>query len=108
MDGKVDVIRKITMEKDKNFLIFTNNLFPYKISYDLNSGKYYKIDNNNNSKENYTKESFRKPTLEEVSAYCQERKNGIDAEQFIDYYESKGWMIGKNKMKSWTKITIVI
>lgn len=46
MDGKVDVIRKITMEKNKNFLIFTNNLFPYKISYDLNSGKYYKIHNN--------------------------------------------------------------
>ena len=57
--------------------------------------------NNNKDKENYTKESFRKPTFEEVSAYCQERDNGIDAEQFIDYYESKGWMIGKNKMKDW-------
>ena len=44
---------------------------------------------------------FRKPTFEEVDAYCQERQNGIDAEQFIDYYESKGWMIGKNKMKDW-------
>jgi hypothetical protein len=47
------------------------------------------------------KDIFRKPTFEEVSAYCQERNNGIDPEQFIDYYESKGWMIGKNKMKDW-------
>lgn len=33
----------ITMEKDKNLLIFTNKNFPYKISFDLNSGKYFKI-----------------------------------------------------------------
>lgn len=41
------------------------------------------------------------PTVEMVAAYCTERKNGIDAEQFIDFYESKGWYIGKNKMKNW-------
>lgn len=44
---------------------------------------------------------FVKPTLSEVTAYCTERKNGIDPQQFLDYYESKGWMIGKNKMKNW-------
>ena len=47
------------------------------------------------------KDIFRKPTFEEVSAYCQERNNGIDPEQFIDYYESKGWVVGKSKMKDW-------
>lgn len=41
------------------------------------------------------------PTLEEVKQYCQERKNRVDAELFLDYYEAKGWMIGKNKMKNW-------
>jgi len=41
------------------------------------------------------------PTLNEVSAYCHERKNDVDAQRFIDFYESKGWMIGRNKMKSW-------
>lgn len=50
------------------------------------------INNNNNNIP---------PTLEEVSQYCQERQNGIDAQTFIDFYESKGWMIGKNKMKDW-------
>ena len=47
------------------------------------------------------KDIFRPPTIEEVSAYCLERNNGIDPEQFVDYYTSKGWMIGKNKMKDW-------
>ena len=47
------------------------------------------------------KKGFTKPTLEEVKAYCDERHNGIDAESFINFYDSKGWMIGKNKMKDW-------
>ena len=44
---------------------------------------------------------FTPPTVEEVRAYCDERMNGIDPEEFCDFYESKGWMVGKNKMKSW-------
>lgn len=44
---------------------------------------------------------FTPPTLDEVEQYCLERANGIDAQAFIDFYESKGWMIGKNKMKDW-------
>ena len=45
--------------------------------------------------------AFTPPTLEDVSAYCRERNNKIDAQRFIDFYESKGWMVGKNKMKDW-------
>lgn len=44
---------------------------------------------------------FVKPTVAEVSAYCQERGNGINPESFIDFYESKGWKIGSNPMKDW-------
>lgn len=44
---------------------------------------------------------FCPPTVEEVSAYCDERSNGIDPQTFIDFYETRGWMVGKNKMKSW-------
>jgi hypothetical protein len=44
---------------------------------------------------------FVPPTLEEVRAYCAERKNNVDAERFIDYYTSNGWQVGKNKMKDW-------
>lgn len=41
------------------------------------------------------------PTVEEIKKYCEERKNNVDAERFFDYYESRGWLIGKNKMKDW-------
>ena len=50
---------------------------------------------------NSNNKRFTPPSLEEVKAYCNERHNGIDAQQFIDFYESKGWMVGKNKMKDW-------
>lgn len=57
--------------------------------------------NINKNKDIKKKSIFVIPTLEEVQAYCQERKNNIDPEVFIDFYESKGWMVGKNKMKDW-------
>ena len=44
---------------------------------------------------------FIKPTLEEVTAYCNERNNNIDPQHFIDHYEANGWMVGKTKMKDW-------
>lgn len=44
---------------------------------------------------------FEKPTVEEVREYCIERNNGIDAQAFWDFYEAKGWLIGKNLMKDW-------
>lgn len=44
---------------------------------------------------------FFAPTLDEVKKYCQERKNSVDAERFWNFYESKGWMVGKTKMKDW-------
>ena len=44
---------------------------------------------------------FKPPTIEEVQAYCKEHNNNVDAQRFIDFYEAKGWMLGKNKMKDW-------
>lgn len=52
-------------------------------------------------KEIHKEKKFKKPTLEEVETYCRERNNNIDAQHFIDFYDSKDWMIGKNKMKDW-------
>lgn len=45
--------------------------------------------------------SFTPPTVEEISAYCNERKNGVDPHRFFDFYQAKGWMVGKNKMRDW-------
>jgi len=39
--------------------------------------------------------------LADISQYCQQRENSVDPETFFDFYTSKGWMVGKNKMKDW-------
>jgi len=44
---------------------------------------------------------FQPPSQKEVEQYCFEKSYSIDAEAFICFYESKGWMVGKNKMKNW-------
>jgi len=44
---------------------------------------------------------FTPPTADEVAAYSDEINAGVDGQQFVDFYASKGWMIGKNKMKDW-------
>ena len=44
---------------------------------------------------------FEKPTLSQITQYCLERNNNVNAEQFYDYYESNGWKVGKNSMKDW-------
>jgi hypothetical protein len=50
---------------------------------------------------NKKSKAFAPPSLEEVNEYCKERKNSVNAETFVDFYSSKGWLVGKNKMKDW-------
>lgn len=55
-------------------------------------------------KENVQKKkqtTFVKPTVEEVSEYIREKGYHFDASTFVSFYESNGWMVGKNKMKNW-------
>ena len=61
-------------------------------------------------KEEYIKETLSKerekkrfvpPSLDEVTAYCNERNNTVDPAGFIDFYTSNGWRVGKNPMKDW-------
>ena len=53
-----------------------------------------------------TSRAFKPPTYEEVKAYCDERKNGIDPQHFIDYQQSRGWVLSNGKkMVDW-KATI--
>lgn len=44
---------------------------------------------------------FVKPTIEQVAAYCKEKGYDVEAERFFNYYESKGWVVGKSPMKDW-------
>ena len=48
-----------------------------------------------------TRVVFVPPSVEEVTEYCTSRNNNVDAQMFVDFYSSKGWMVGKNKMKDW-------
>ena len=57
--------------------------------------------NKNNIIKIKTGRSQLKPTIDDVKLYCLERNNNIDAETFFDFYESKDWLVGKNKMKNW-------
>ena len=57
-------------------------------------------EDNDNTDPKVTK-CFIPPTLDEVKDYCRERGNNVEPEKFVDFYSSKGWMVGKNRMKDW-------
>ncbi|MBQ7030797.1 MAG: hypothetical protein IJN13_00300 [Bacilli bacterium] len=57
--------------------------------------------NNVNNEINNKNKKFMKPTIDEIKQYCTERNSNIDVYNFYDFYESKDWMVGKNKMKDW-------
>lgn len=59
------------------------------------------VINKESVKEKSTTSRFIPPTLEQVQAYCLERNNLVDPNKWFDFYQSKGWMVGKNKMKDW-------
>ena len=57
--------------------------------------------NKNEKNEKNERSIFIEPTYNEILEYCTQRKNGIDVNKFLNFYASKGWMVGKNKMKDW-------
>ena len=59
------------------------------------------ININNNSLYKRESSRFQKPTIDEIRQYCISRNNSVDPEQFFNFYESKGWTIGKSHMKDW-------
>ena len=97
--------------KDKGLIQVKRKGIPAKQYFKINEQQVIQILNNLSVK-NYTSinknksiiiknKYFKKPKLEEVLEYCSERNNNIDAENFINFYESKNWKIVKNKMKDW-------
>ena len=47
------------------------------------------------------RKNFVKPTVEEIEAFCKEKKYTVNAQTFFNYYEANGWKVGRNAMKSW-------
>ena len=56
---------------------------------------------NNNKEIKIKNKYFKKPSVFEIEFYSKQKEYKIDAEAFYDFYESKNWMVGKNKMKDW-------
>ena len=59
------------------------------------------ININNNSLSKRESSRFQKPSIDEIRQYCISRNNSVDPEQFFNFYESKGWIIGRSPMKDW-------
>lgn len=108
---------------EKGYIIRNEQLHPVKmVSYSISpkigqgvqkldmgcpkNGHNNKEDIDINKRENKGQGRFNKPSVQEVAEYCQARNNGIDPEEFVAFYESKGWMVGKNPMKDWRSAII--
>lgn len=59
------------------------------------------LNNGGKPTTSHKQNSFIKPTIEELKDYIKEQNYDVDAEQFIAFYDSNGWKVGKNPMKSW-------
>ena len=81
-------------------MILANDIVSDNVNVNVNDISKEKDDTNVSSKEK-SPSRFIPPTVAEVRAYCQERRNNVDPETFVDFYTGKGWMVGKNKMKDW-------
>lgn len=93
------IMRKCKMDDTEKGNGFTQDVKPIpNINTNINTNN--KPDNNK-GKTTHKSSKFVAPTVEEVKSYCEERNNGIDAQRFVDYYQARGWMIGKNHIKDW-------
>uniref|UniRef100_A0AAU8B6R1 DUF6291 domain-containing protein n=1 Tax=Dulem virus 33 TaxID=3145751 RepID=A0AAU8B6R1_9CAUD len=83
-------------ENPKNPMVFLETQ-ESKIKTNQNKSK----QNNSPNGERTRAARFAPPTLAEVQSYVAERHSPVDPQGFIDFYESKGWMVGKTPMKDW-------
>ena len=84
-----------TMEVTNNAYYPTSPTSPTSLSLPLS---------HHGESESESKKRFKPPTVDEVAQYCEEQGHEhVNAEQFISFYGSKGWRVGKDPMVSWRK-----
>ena len=99
--------RRISEERKQNKLTQSRNLeeickkSPPEIEIELEKDIEIEKEINSSASTTTKRKRFEKPTLSQITQYCLERNNNVNAEQFYDYYESNGWKVGKNAMKDW-------
>ena len=88
--------REIVTEEDGTYTQCTRNGYNSDTQVRLGKVSIGKV-----SKDIEPPKRFTAPSFEDVKAYCEERKNNVDPERFINYYTANGWKVGKNPMKDW-------
>jgi len=73
----------------------------FTICRDIIDQQRHRCEINSNNATKAPAAGMKRPTAEEIRAYCKEKGYAIDAEHFLNYYEANGWKVGKNPMKSW-------
>ena len=110
--------KEVTIETTKSYSLITlNNWHLYNQENDQENDQQMTTNKNttntiyksinsssvqkNNEPPQPTKKVFKKPTIKEIKKYISEKNLRVDGEKFLAYYEANGWMVGRNKMKSW-------
>lgn len=107
LQAKGLINRSETIHNGVKYIAYTSNGKIFTGSEKISQGGSEKISHNIesniyiNTLSNKGQGKFQKPSVEEVAAYCSERGNSVDAQAFWDFYESKGWKVGKSSMKDW-------
>lgn len=93
---------------NEEYLVFHTNNQINCANNKVNCTESTQIKENKNKKENNTKvlqkkseTRFSPPTIDQIKEYICSNKYNVDAERFFNFYQSKGWYVGKNKMKDW-------
>lgn len=106
-DGKIDIQRSNVinlisiLNYEKYQSIDTQTDLQINLQTDLPIKNIKNIKDNREGKSGKSEKRFSPPSIEEVGSYIREKGYTVDAERFVNFYESKGWYIGKNKMKNW-------
>lgn len=98
--GKGHVVDNQRTGKGQEIRIISNNLGEHKDSQGTVKGQAKDRQGTTTINPN-PNNRFIPPTLEEIKAYCLERKNGVDPEKWQSHYQANGWKVGKNPMKDW-------
>lgn len=73
-----------------------------QLTADCQSESEIESESNPNPKEKRAGVREKPPTLDDIKAYCLERKNNVDPKQFYDYFTATGWVDSNGKpVKSW-------
>jgi len=101
---KLKLTNEITSEtSSKGTIIQLVNYQKYQIATSEATAEQPKNNQQVTTNKNVKKERsiFKPPTFNDLLEFCMQNNLDLNANDFLNYYDSNGWMVGKNKMKDW-------